>query len=353
MGYYLSKTQMDEALHILSQTYRIFAPCLMGQYIRYGEIHSLSQIVYDRKSDFSAKEVFYPIVQTLMYFTDNECRESELDDERDILIFARACDINAIRRLDTIFLENGNQADMFYQRRRKKVACVLMECTQSFETCFCVSMGSNIAHEYSAAVGFLEDGVKVLVRDRRLEGAFCKAALCDYTPAFVMENQKKVHVPQIDDRCLLKDIFQLEYWRSFDDRCISCGGCNTVCPTCSCFDSTDIIYNETSREGERRRIWSSCMLDDFTVMAGGHSVRSLPGDRMRFKTMHKIYDFKARFGRENMCVGCGRCDLRCPKQIHFSETIDTLAAQVTQLKRGKNGDMPVCMQNNSEKEDEK
>ena len=51
----------------------------------------------------------------------------------------------------------------------------------------------------------------------------------------------------------------------FDDSCISCGGCNTVCPTCSCFDTTDVIYNETSREGERRRVWPSCMLDTFTM----------------------------------------------------------------------------------------
>lgn len=133
MSYYLNNAQMDEALQILSKQYRIFAPCRIGRFIRYGEIHSVSQIVYEQKSDFSAKEVFYPIVQTLMYFADNECRESELDDDRDILIFARACDINAIQRLDTIFLKNGNQKDMFYERRRKNVHCVLLQCTQSFD----------------------------------------------------------------------------------------------------------------------------------------------------------------------------------------------------------------------------
>ena len=58
---------------------------------------------------------------------------------------------------------------------------------------------------------------------------------------------------------------------------------------------------------------------------------------MRFKTLHKIYDFKARFGKEHMCVGCGRCDMRCPKDIHFSETVDTLAKEVLRLKEEVQG----------------
>ena len=119
-------------------------------------------------------------------------------------------------------------------------------------------------------------------------------------------------------------------------KCIGCGGCNTVCITCSCFDTTDIIYNETSRDGERRRVWSSCMLNDYSTVAGGHNVRAKAGDRMRFKAMHKLYDYNARFGKGNMCVGCGRCDMRCPKDIHFSETIDKLAAAVENLKKGEN-----------------
>lgn len=69
-------------------------------------------------------------------------------------------------------------------------------------------------------------------------------------------------------------------------------------------------------------------------MAGGHSVRQNAGDKMRFKTMHKIYDYKRRFGGENMCVGCGRCDIRCPKDIHFSETIQKLSEEVERLKEG-------------------
>lgn len=333
MGYFISNSRMDEILAALKKEYRVFAPKRGAKYIRYGEITSVSEIEYKEKSHFSPKEVFYPIVQPLLYFSKNECRESTLEDEREILLFVRACDINGIHRLDAMFLKNGGQADNFYQRRREKVKFVLMECSESFDTCFCVSMGSNRTEDYSAAVRFEENGIKLQIKDAELAAAFQGEAACDFTPEFVEENQKKVSVPDISDRSLVPKIHKLPYWDQFDDNCIGCGGCNTVCITCSCFDTADVIYNETSRDGERRRIWSSCMLSDFTTMAGGHSVRQKTGERMRFKTMHKVYDFKRRFGEENMCVGCGRCDMRCPRDIHFSETIQGLAGEVEKLKK--------------------
>ena len=84
------------------------------------------------------------------------------------------------------------------------------------------------------------------------------------------ENQKKLHIPQITDRSMLKPISDLEYWTQYDEKCMSCGGCNTVCGTCSCFDTVDVIYQEGSRSGERRRVWSSCMLESYTMTAGGN-----------------------------------------------------------------------------------
>lgn len=339
-GYEISREKMNELLKRLGETYRICGPRRVGKFIRYGDIRSLEELVYQEKSHFSPKEIFYPIVQTLLYFSEDQVQESRLEDEREVIIFLRPCDINGIRRLDTMFLKNGDQADNFYQRRREKVRFFLLECAQSFETCFCVSMGANRTQEYEAAFRFGEDGVKLFLNG---DGALCEQMAellageksCDFKPEFVTENKKQVAVPKISDPGLVKEIHALPMWREFDDNCIGCGGCNTVCITCSCFDTTDVIYHETSRDGERRRAWSSCMLDSYSTMAGGHNVRGKAGDRMRFKAMHKTYDFKVRFGEENMCVGCGRCDMRCPKDIHFSETIDRLAHEVEGLKRGE------------------
>jgi anaerobic sulfite reductase subunit A len=85
----------------------------------------------------------------------------------------------------------------------------------------------------------------------------------------------------------------------------------------------DIFYKDNPNNGERRRVWASCMTDGYTDMAGGHSFRKTKGERMRFRVMHKVYDFNKRFGY-HMCVGCGRCDDACPEYISFSNAVNKL-----------------------------
>ena len=116
-------------------------------------------------------------------------------------------------------------------------------------------------------------------------------------------------------------------WEEYAKRCIACGRCNFSCPTCSCFTTVDIAYDDNVDNGERRRTWAGCHVDKFTDMAGGHVFRNDYGSRMRFKTMHKIYDFNKRIG-SHMCVGCGRCDDQCPEYISFSNCINKVTKKV-------------------------
>lgn len=340
MGYYVSSERMDKIINKLKKEYKIYAPKRFEKrgwkantdLIRYAEINSAEEIIYDAKSDFSPKEVFYPISQPLFYFTEDNCKESNIDDGKDIIIFARPCDINGIKRLDTIFLKNGGKEDNFYKRLRDKVKIFMLECRKGWDSCFCVSMNSNVTDSYSVAVRFEDSGLLVDVKDEKFKKYFIGETSKDFMPEFVKENDKKVKFPKIDNAELLKTACGLKLWDSFASNCISCGSCNTVCSTCSCFDTTDIIYNETSRNGERRRVWSSCMLEEFTTMAGGHKARKTAGERMRFKVLHKVYDYNARFGgTEHMCIGCGRCDSRCPKDISFSNTINCVTEEMEKV----------------------
>ena len=322
MGYRIDAEQMNGILEELSERYRIYGPAFDAQKkrVQYREIRRIDQIVYNRQSDFSPKAVYYPVSQVMFYFRDDGVEDSTLQDDRDILIFARACDIHAVRRQDSLFLKNGGAEDLYYKRLREKVKFILMECGEGFEHCFCVSLGTNQTEEYALAVRFGEDGMLVHVKDEDLAPFFRNGKEEAYTVSFVQENKKKLRIPEIS-RENLKRASELEYWKSFDERCIACGGCNTVCGTCTCFDTVDVLYSEGSREGERRRIWSGCMLEEFTRTAGGALSRKTHGANMRFKVFHKFYDYKDRFGTEHMCVGCGRCDIRCPKDISFFDTV--------------------------------
>lgn len=346
MAYNIPLDRFDYILDKLREDYIIYGPKRLahpGQSaedaeIRYGEIQSAEEIVWDKKSNFSPREVIYPIVQTLLHFKGDSCRENTVpESQKRLLVFMRPCDANGIDRLDTIFLQNGGQAEYFYERLRERLCVVVMECGDGFDECFCVSMRTNTVEKYSAAARKTPEGIRIHLQDSHFSDYFRGEQETDYTPNFVQNNYKTVDIADIDDRALLEPIIELDYWKKYDEQCISCGGCNTVCISCSCFDTVDITYNETSLDGERRRVWSSCMLENFTTMAGGHGVRNTPGARMRFKTLHKIYDFQARFGGPHMCVGCGRCDRRCPQGIKFSETINGLAEEVRRLKEERKG----------------
>ena len=330
MGYKVDYKQMNKIMAQLMEKYIIYGPKLDGQKkrVRYAPVKDIADIVYDRQSDFSIKESFYPISQVMYYFESDIVTAGEISDDRDILVFARPCDINGISRLDSIFLENGNP-DFYYARLRRKVRIAMIECRESFENCFCVSTGTNITDNYDFAVRFGDELLIDVKADDFLE-YFDWEEEADFKPEFVTENKKKLQLPDIS-RANLKQISDLEYWKQFDEKCIGCGGCNTVCGTCSCFDTNDIIYEENGTDGERRRVWSSCMIPAFTETAGGHRSRPTQGANMRFKVFHKFYDFKARFGKTNMCVGCGRCDIRCPQDISFFDTVNGLNAEIEKL----------------------
>lgn len=338
----VSYDEMDEILGRLKEHYHIFAPKLFNtgagykkEVIKYAQIDSIRDVVYDRQSDYSPKEAYYPVSQTMFFFTEDEVIETSLKDDKGIIVFARPCDINGMNRLDNIFLSNGSKMDMYYARLRERVKIVMLECRTSFDLCFCVSVGTNKTGNYHLAVRFEDNDILVEAKDAELGAYFEGLESSDFKPEFVESNTRVVKIPDIN-RENLKAVSDLEFWKQFDESCIGCAGCNTVCGTCSCFDTVDIRYNETSNEGERRRVWSGCMLEDFTQTAGGARSRKTQGANMRFKVFHKYYDYKARFGGdEHMCVGCGRCTRQCPEYIDFFKTVCELADEIEKMKEAK------------------
>ena len=112
---------MDEILAQLSDKYVIFAPKWdkFKKNVRFGQIKSVSEIVLVRQTDFSVKETFYPISQVMVYFKTDDIEEERLKEKRDILVFARPCDINGIRRLDKIFYDNGQSKTGPFRMRRE------------------------------------------------------------------------------------------------------------------------------------------------------------------------------------------------------------------------------------------
>ncbi|MCB6367143.1 anaerobic sulfite reductase subunit AsrA [Intestinibacillus massiliensis] len=339
MGYLLTMDQGDDVLEALRKDYRVYAPKRFpqeGRYsdtdmIRYAEVESFGDIVWDTKSDFPAKEVLSPIQQTLFYFTEEEFRASK-DPQKPILLLARPCDIHAQEVQSRIYAGNGGFDDYYYERMRNLVTFAMMECNGGDDTCFCVSMGSNRTDNYALAFRFSGDGALVQVADEAFKPYFSGLPETEYHPAFVEENALKVSVPDLDDPEVRGLLRQHPMWKEYDSRCISCGSCTVACATCTCFTTRDIQYGDNPEVGERRRVTDSCQIAGFDQMAGQRELRPTPGERMRYKVFHKYYDYKARFGGSHMCVGCGRCIRRCPECISIAATVEKMNAAVAEIK---------------------
>ena len=319
MGKVLNAQETDLLFVRLREQFDIYGPKVFAgdgcfsdtDVVRYGALESFQELVWDKKSDYSFKEVLFPVSETILYFTENEMKVADQKEKKN-LIFLRSCDFHALKRLDQMYLHNGPE-DFYYKRMRENTVFAVMGCGQSFTSCFCASMGTNRCEGYDLYVYPSGDGCYL-----EPENTAAKALLDgigreeQQEKVFQDKNDVQVELP----KKLPADIAADPLWEEYTGRCIGCGRCNFVCPTCTCFTMQDIFYKDNPKAGERRRVWASCQVDGYTDMAGGHSFRQKQGDRMRFKVLHKISDYQKRFGYQ-MCVGCGRCENACPEYISY------------------------------------
>ena len=235
MGYQLSKEKANGIFRQWAEKYDIFAPVLMEgegcfsdmDIIRYEKVDSLDDIEWNKKSDYSFKEVLLAINETLFYFTEDQTTIPK-GPEKDILIFLRACDLHAVRRLDDIYLNNKFE-DYYYARIREKARFVLMGCETTCASGFCVSMGTNKADNYDAYIKVDGDKVMMDVKWEDLVISMEGVESVEVTPEYGTENKEKVTLP----KNLSNESFSNPIWKEYGDRCIKCGRCNFVCPTCT------------------------------------------------------------------------------------------------------------------------
>lgn len=249
MGFHITDMQLNALFQTWQTNYHIYAPRNFsggGRFsdtdcIRYGKIEHADEIVFDKKSDYSFKEVLTPVSQTLFFFTEGQTKEADFP-QKGAVIFLRSCDLYALKRLDDMYLHNG-PADYYYQHLRDNIKVVLMGCEHSFENCFCVSMGTNVSTKYDMSIDRQPDGTYLVdCKDKawvkQLVQAGCEQQ--EVIPAHVTENQVTVQVPEN----LTAEVAKSTMWEEYNSRCINCGRCNFVCPTCTCFTMQDLFYSE-------------------------------------------------------------------------------------------------------------
>jgi formate hydrogenlyase subunit 6/NADH:ubiquinone oxidoreductase subunit I len=245
-------------------------------------------------------------------------------------IGVRACDLQAIRIQDKVFLE-GPYVDPIYQARREPAFIIAVNCGKAGGTCFCVSMntGPKASSGFDLALTeVIEAGCHHFIVEIGTERGAEILQAAPHRPASESEQRK---VKEIVERTAAQmgrtldtdDIEGLLYrnyehprWDDVASRCLTCANCTMVCPTCFCTTVEDVT-DLTGEHAERWRRWDSCFTLDFSYIHGG-SVRTTPRSRYRQWMTHKLATWIDQFG-ESGCVGCGRCITWCPVGIDITE----------------------------------
>jgi ferredoxin len=271
------------------------------------------------------------------------------DMPRTAFIGVRACELHAIAIQDRVLM-GGSYRDPAYTARRKSIFVVAVNCGQAGGTCFCASMGTGpqVESGYDLAVTELLDGAahRFLVEVGTLEGADVLSAVPRHAASeddrraaarVVAETAAHMgrHLDTDDIHAVLTRDPEHPRWTEVATRCLTCGNCTMVCPTCFCTsveDTTDLA----GERAERWRRWESCFMTDYSYIHGG-SVRTSAKSRYRQWLTHKLATWYDQFGTSG-CVGCGRCITWCPVGIDLTEEVPALRLRpANEPERGKEG----------------
>ena len=287
----------------------------------------------------SPKKFIFPPREDLVAFKGTEASRPQADKTERIIFGVHPYDIHAISVLDDVF--NDGQKDPYYLEQRARTIIVGVDVQKPSLNAFCSSMGTATA----------EDGFDLMLTP--IEGAyFVRVATAAgkkilpqklaKTPAdsqraqFQKEQGKaqvrfalnRVTTPVKELPVLLEKNQHHPVWEELEKRCLGCGSCNLVCPTCYCFDVKDDVALDLSG-GVRYRTWDGCLLKDFTRVASGEVFRESRAHRNRHRFFRKGKYMIEKYNKPG-CVGCGRCTTHCLADINPVEVFNALAQKEVQ-----------------------
>lgn len=321
----MDKARLPQLVAGLSRDFEIVGPKAKGDTFVLGRIDDPAELRLDYDSTvLPPKKYFVPPAEELMRFRtqDATVTSDTAESVSRVLFGLHPCDINALMLMDNVFL--GEFEDPYYKARRDNTLIVGVSCTPT-DTCFCNAWGTDEVH-WGFDIFLTDLGDRYFVSVRSVKGAELLDALVE-TRAIEAEDTAefqavasrfKAAFPGPIDTAQLPLLLDAKFddplWDELGDRCLSCGACSMVCPTCYCFDIKDRLSPDGT-EGARVRVWDSCQFSEFAEVAHGHNFRGDRSSRVKYRYYHKQWGYLSKFERV-LCVGCGRCERACKADIN-------------------------------------
>jgi ferredoxin len=321
---------------------RVIGPTSKRKKFAYEQLESAS----DLRLDFDVtilppKKVFFPPAQQVVRF-NGDVVESCIAPVDTVLLGVHFYDVKGIDMTDFLFRENN--ADNNYLAQRDATTIVASSIQTISPRAFWDSVGTDVQPKgHDAFLTKISGGYVLETLSPKGEALLAYGAFRDATPqevqaaadanASVMGRcQERLAYSTEEIAEKVRDSFGDEkLWSGLAFDCFSCGSCNTVCPTCYCFDVKD-TWNLDQVSGQRTRYWDSCLTREFAAvtMAGGgqENFREHQSARFRHRFMRKTTYLNDKLGGP-ACVGCGRCSLACTANIADPVKVITAVMEVT------------------------
>jgi sulfhydrogenase subunit beta (sulfur reductase) len=320
----IDKQAMASFVTNMMDDYRVVGPVAKGSKFAFDQIADATDLRLDyNTSILPPKKYLQPQVERMMTFTrtGKPVVETVIEAPPTVILGVHTCDLHGMCVLDEAFSQG--YPDAHYLRRRKRTLLVGIECLEPCdEHSFCKSMGTltvsngydlhltDLGEAYAVEVG-TEQGTALLNKhgDARQATEADMQALNRVLGAKWPRFPYKLEYDVGELSALMSQSYESPLWDQLAEICLACGQCTLVCPTCFCFNVTDVVELNL-QEGERLRYWDSCQLDEFARVAGGENFREHQAARLRHRFMRKGRYLLEKYG-ELGCTGCGRCARSC------------------------------------------
>ena len=324
----IKKGEWDKALEQLLSSHKIFANVSneFGQDYELIRPADITRITYNKpKPVTSLKNFFLPVKENVT---------SERGAGKTVIIIGVPnCDIEGLSLLDEIYLDKDFN-DPFYRKRREDTLLISSDCFGIQEHCHCLSYDVKPYSVSKADLAVIYMEGMIILRIITAKGEDFLKTIPDVTScddksilsAIEKENRSTEALLAVANNGLpdykktgkIVSEAKKDIWEKYSARCVSCGACATICPTCTCF----LLIDKPGFEKVKQL--DACQYPGFERVAGGEDALFELHNRFRNRYMCK-YVWKPEKFNSPACTGCGRCIEACIGKINKNELFRELA----------------------------